>query len=109
MRKIIFGLLVLIGSFAGARWAMDQIWPPAPPIPSDRRPVLADIPPLQPVSRASMIIAPTAIALSAIRDAMEAAAPRNMNGKPDNKISQLLSKGEIGWTATRGPIAVAGR
>jgi hypothetical protein len=108
LRKIIFGGLVLAGSFAGALWAMDKFWP-TPKIPTERRPVLVEMPALPPVTRTSVVVAPTTIPLSAIREAMDAAAPRNLSGKPDNKFSDLLSKAEVGWTATRGPIAVSGR
>ena len=47
---------------------------------------------------------PTAIALSAIRDALETAAPRNLAGKRDNPLPQLLSNADIGWTVDRGPL-----
>jgi hypothetical protein len=50
------------------------LWPAGP----ERKPALADSPPLQPVTRTSVVIAPAAIALSAIRDAMEAQAPRDL-------------------------------
>ena len=48
------------------------------------------MPPLPPVTRTSVIIAPVAIALPAIRDALERAAPRDLAGKPDNPISKVL-------------------
>jgi hypothetical protein len=61
------------------------------------------------MTRTSTIIAPTSIALSAIRDAMERDAPRDFTGKRENPVSQLLSNGEIGWTATRSPLTLTGR
>ena len=54
------------------------------------------------MSRTSVIVAPTAVALTAIRDALEREAPRNFAGKRDNPISQLLQNAEIGWTPSRG-------
>jgi hypothetical protein len=73
-----------------------------------RAPVLAQLPPLPPAPRASSIIAPVAIALSAIRDAADRGAPRTFAGKADNPISQILQNADIGWTASRGPITATG-
>ena len=71
--------------------------------------MLAESPPLQPATRTSVVIAPAAVALSAIRDAMEAKAPRDLSGKRENPIGQLLQNAELGWTISRGPLALAGR
>ena len=73
-----------------------------------RAPALVELPPLPPAPRASTVMAPVAIALSAIRDAADRGAPRNFNGKADNPISQILENADIGWTASRGPIAATG-
>ena len=51
---------------------------------------------------------PVAIALSAIRDAADRGTPRNFNGKADNPVPQILQNADIGWTASRGPIAATG-
>ena len=40
---------------------------------------------------------------------LEAAAPRNLSGKRDNPVAQLLSNADIGWTMSRGPLAVTGQ
>ena len=40
---------------------------------------------------------------------MEAQAPRDLSGKRDNPLGQLLQNAELGWTITRGPLALAGR
>ena len=61
------------------------------------------------LARDSVIVTPASIALTAIRDAMEAPAPRNLTGKRDNPLPQVLSNAEIDWTIARGPLAVAGR
>jgi hypothetical protein len=66
------------------------------------------LPPLPPAPRSSSIIAPVAIALSAIRDAADRGAPRSFAGKGDNPMSQILQNADIGWTASRGPIAATG-
>jgi hypothetical protein len=70
--------------------------------------VLVELPPLPPAPRSSSIVAPVAIALTAIRDAAERGAPRNFEGKADNPVSQILQDADIGWTASRGPIAATG-
>jgi hypothetical protein len=85
-----------------------QFLSPGPAPGTDQRPALVEVPPLQQLSRTSMIVTPTAIALTAIRDALEAQAPRNLTGKRDNPISQVLSNADIGWTIGRGPLAVTG-
>jgi hypothetical protein len=105
MRKILFGVLAAIVAVVVAALAALFLWPPGP----DRKPVLADSPPLQPVTRTSVVIAPAAIALSAIRDMMEAQAPRDLSGKRDNPMGRLLQNAELGWTVTRGPLALTGR
>jgi hypothetical protein len=97
--------LVIVGSFTGALWVMDLLLPD----PGERRPRLVEMPPLQPVARTSMVVAPAAVAIAAIRDAMEKAAPRDLSGKRENPLTQLLTDAEFGWTIARGPLAVTGR
>jgi Domain of unknown function (DUF4403) len=106
MRKIIAGAVVVIVAFIGTLWAMGAFSPEKVIIPP---PKLEALPPLQPVTRTSLVVAPTAIALSAIRDAIDAAVPRDFSGQSSNPVSSLLAKSEIGLTTTRGLIAVAGR
>ena len=103
--RIMLAVVVLIGSFGGSLWALDTFFPRG----NAQRPVLADMPPLKPATRTSTITAPIAVSLAAIRDVMEQQAPRNLAGKPDNPVSQLLGKADIGWTLARGPFAVQGR
>ncbi len=106
MRRIIVGAVIVIVCFVATLWAIDSFSPGGKI--DDKRPALAALPPLQPVTKTSSIIAPVAIANTAIRDALDAAAPRNLTGKRDNPLSDLLGKADIGWTMTRGPLAVAG-
>jgi hypothetical protein len=106
LSAVIFGALVVAAFFAATLWALDTLWPRDPM--ADGRPALAALPPLQPVTRTSVVIAPVAVANLALRDLLEAQAPRGLNGKRDNPLSDLLGKAEIGWTMARGPIAVAG-
>jgi hypothetical protein len=105
-RQIAVGGLVAVGSFAGAVWAMNAFQPAA----GDRRPALVEVPPLPAAAaRSSTVVTPVAIALTAIRDALEKTAPRDLAGKRDNPLSQLLSNAEINWTVARGPLAVTGK
>ena len=71
-------------------------------------PVLAELPPLPPTPRISSIIAPVAVSIAAIRDAADRGAQHTFAGKADNPVSQILQNADIGWTASRGPIAVTG-
>jgi hypothetical protein len=71
-------------------------------------PVLTELPPLPPVSRSSVIIAPISVSLAAIRGVAEHNTPRDFAGKATNPISRVLQNADIGWTATRGPIRAAG-
>jgi len=74
-----------------------------------RAPTLAPVPPLKPVTRSSTIIAPVAIAHSAIRTALDAQAPRTFEGKQEKPITDLLNNSSISWTVERGPLSVATR
>jgi hypothetical protein len=105
MRKILLGALVVVVALVAAHAAF--LWlAPGPP---DRKPALADSPPLKPATRSSVVVAPAAIALSAIRDALDAQAPRDLSGKRENPVGQLLQNAELGWVINRGPLAVTGR
>lgn len=103
---IVVGALVLGASFIGGLSTIDWIWPRDV---SGPRPVLAAMPPLPAAAHSSVVVAPTMIALSAVRETMEQAAPRDFTGKRENPLSELLAKADIGWTVTRGPISLAGR
>src|SRR6266699_4489618 len=103
--KIAIGAVVAIVSFGAAVFALNWLSPG----PKDQRPALVEVPPLTPVARNSVIVTPAAIALSAIHAALETAAPRNLAGKRDNPLPQLLSNAELEWTVIRGPLAIAGR
>ena len=104
LKTILVGIAVVAVSFFVSLKAMDWIAPrgrtPAP--------VLVELPPLPPVSKRSFVLAPVAIALTAIRDAADRAAPHNFAGKADNPVSQILQNADIGWTASRGPIVATG-
>ena len=104
LKTILIGIAVVAVSFLISLKAMDWIAPRG----GTPAPVLVELPPLPPVSKRSFVLAPVAIALSAIRDAADRAAPRNFAGKADNPVSQILQNADIGWTALRGPIVATG-
>jgi Domain of unknown function (DUF4403) len=106
MRRIAAIAVLLVIAFFGALWIMDWIWPR---VSAGGPPALAEVPPLEAVTRSSTIVVPVAIADTAIRDALEAQAPHELSGKKDNPVAQLLSNADIGWTVRRGPLAVSGR
>ncbi|MBB4360911.1 hypothetical protein GGD65_001933 [Bradyrhizobium sp. CIR18] len=104
LKTITIAAVVLAASYFISLKAMDWLSPRA----TNSAPPVAQLPPLPPVAKSSIVVAPVAIALSAIRDQAEKAAPRNFAGKADNPISQILENADIGWTAVRGPMATAG-
>jgi hypothetical protein len=97
-------IAVIAVSFFISLKAIDWLSPRAA-LPKDAQ---VELPPLPAASRASFVMAPVAIALSAIREAADRATPRNFNGKADNAVSQILQNADVGWTASRGPIAATG-
>ena len=106
IKTILLGGAIVAVFFGVTLFALDWIWPSNTL--TDKRPALAELPPLPPVSRTSSVIAPIAVANNAIRDVLDNAAPRNINGKRDNPLSELLGKADVGWTIGRGPLAVTG-
>jgi len=107
-RTIVLGAAVVVVSFVGATLIMDRLWPITPSL-QQGRPTLVAVPPLQPLTGTSTVLAPAAVAMSAIRDALEAQAPRNLSGKPQNPVSQLLSNAQLTFNVARGPLAVSGQ
>jgi hypothetical protein len=102
--KLVVGALIVVLLGAGAVFAIKWFWPGA----ATRQPNLVQIPPLPPVSRSSRIVLPAAIAMTAIRDAMER-APRELSGKPETPFGPPGSNMELVYQVTRGGFAVAGR
>ena len=104
LKTILLGIAVVAVSFFVSLLAMNWLAPRGA-VPA---PLLVELPPLPPASRNSFVMAPVAIALAAIRDAADRSAPRNFAGKADNPVSQVLQNADIGWTASRGPLAASG-
>lgn len=104
LKTILIAVAVVATSFFVSLKAMDWLAPRG----RGTAPVLAELPPLPPATRSSRVLAPVEIALTAIRDAAERSTARTFGGKAENPVSQILQNADIGWTASRGPIAVAG-
>jgi hypothetical protein len=103
LKTILIAVAVVAVSFFVSLKAMDWLSPRG-----GNAPVLVELPPLPPAPRASRVMAPVSIALSAIRDAADRGTPKTFNGKADNPVSQILQNADIGWTASRGPITATG-
>jgi Domain of unknown function (DUF4403) len=101
LNVILLALAVVAVSFLLSLKLMDLLSPSGAP-------TLTELPPLPPVARSSFVVAPIAVALSAIREIADRAAPRNFAGKVDNPAAQVLQNADIGWTALRGPIFASG-
>jgi len=104
LKTVLIAVAVLAASFFISLKAMDWLAPRA----TNSAPPVAQLPPLPPAAKSSIVVAPVVIALSAIRDQAEKASPRNFAGKAENPISQILENADIGWTAARGPMSATG-
>lgn len=99
---------IIAACFAVSFWALNRYIPTDSGLPE----ALAILQPphaLQPVTRASHVIAPVAVALTAIGQTLDATAPREFAGKNDNAVTQLLGQAEIGLTVTRGTMSATGQ
>lgn len=104
LKTTLIAVAVLAISFVVALMAMDWLSPRG----TVPRPKLAELPPLPPVTKNSVILAQVSIPLAAIRDAADRSAARNFAGKADNPVSQILQNADIAWAAVRGPITATG-
>ena len=104
LKAILLAIAVIAVSFFVSLKALDWLSPRGT-VPG---PALAQLPPLPPAPRSSVILAQVTIPISAIRDAADRSAARSFAGKADNPVSQILQNADIGWTASRGPIAATG-
>ncbi len=95
--------------FAASLWLFNRFYPSD----SGRPEALAGLkppPPLHSVTRASRVIAPVAVALTAIGHTLDAAAPREFAGKIDDPATQLLlGNAEIDYTVARGTMSATGQ
>src|SRR5215475_7766434 len=104
LKTVLIAAAVVAVSFFASLKAMDFLSPGG----DGKAPVLAELPPLPPTTRSSRVLAPVVISLMAIRDAAERSTARTFGGKAENPVSQILQNADIGWTASRGSIAVTG-
>jgi Domain of unknown function (DUF4403) len=104
LKTILLAAVVVAISFLVGLKAMEWLSPSA----AVPHPAIADLPPLPPAPRSSVILAQVTIPLSVIRNAADRSAARNFAGKADNPVSQVLQNADIGWTASRGPIMATG-
>ena len=104
LNAILIAVAVVAVSFFVSLKAMDWFSPRGTIL----RPTAADLPPLPPAPRSSVILAQVTIPITAVRDAADRGAPRTFAGKADNPVSQVLQNADIGWTASRGAIGVTG-
>jgi len=95
--------------FAATLWAINRLLPPAESGLSEALAILKPPPPLQPITRASRVIAPVAVSLAAIGHTLDTATPREFAGKNDNPVTQLLGQAEIGLTVARGTMYATGQ
>jgi len=106
LRAILLGALIVAVFFTSTLWALNTFFPADPM--RESKPELVALHPMAPVTRTSVVVAPVAVAAIAIRDILEANAPRGLNGKNENPLADLLGKADIGWNISRGPIGVNG-
>jgi hypothetical protein len=107
MRTVLIVVAGVLATAAGAYVGLEVLWPASSTV--QNKPALAPAPPLQPVTRTSSVVAPATITLAAIQKAMEANAPRTLNGDRKGATRDLPIDLTIGWLINRGPLAVAGR
>src|SRR3974390_2253890 len=94
-KAILIAIAVIAASFFAGLKAMDWLSPRGT---LNARPVIADLPPLPPAPKSSVILAQVAIPISVIRDAADRSAARSFSGKADNPVTQILQNADIGWT-----------
>jgi len=95
--------------FAASLWAINRLLPPPDSGLPDALAIMKPPPPLQPVTRASHVIAPVTVSLAAIGHTLDTATPREFAGKSDNPVTQLLDQAEIGLTVSRGTVYATGQ
>ena len=107
-RIAVVAVLVAGAGFAATLWALDRFLPGD----SAAQRAVAQLPklaPLPPLTRTSYVITPVAISLTAIRQSLDNAAPRELVGKNDNPVNKMLSKANVGITIARGTMSVSGK
>src|SRR3974390_3194953 len=94
--------------FVGTLWLLNRVAPRESGFP-EALAIMQPPKPLEPVTRASHVIAPVEVALTAIGQALDGAGPRAFAGKNDNPVTQLLGQAQIGLTVSRGTMTASGQ
>jgi hypothetical protein len=102
--RIALGGAIVAVIAIGAVWWTGVLVPNVP----NERPQLADTPPLPPVTRSSLIVAPVSIRMTAIQEAAERSVPRDLAGQPDASSLPNIPGLTLTWSLVREPFAVAG-
>jgi Domain of unknown function (DUF4403) len=103
-RIIGIGAAIAVAAFAAAGWALNWFSSGI----DGKTPTLVAVPPLEPVTRSSRIIVPVAISVSAIGEAIENQAPRELSGRAEMPPLPIVSDMDMRWSVTRGAVAVTG-
>jgi len=107
-RLALGGVCFVLLCYAAATWAFNRYAPADSGLP-EALAILQPPKPLKVVTRASQVVAPVAIALTAIGRSLDAATPRDFAGKNDNPVTQVLGQAQIGLTITRGTMFATGQ
>src|SRR3974390_1989585 len=102
-RKIAIGAVIGVVAIIGVAWAWKWLGL------GDRRPALAAVKPLAPMTRTSRNVAPVALWLTALRETMERETPHDFSGKPNLSSMPFMDKIDMGWSVSRGPFTVEPR
>jgi len=107
-RLAVGGFCIVAIFFAATLWALNRFMPSESGLP-DAIAIMQPPQPLQAITRASHVVAPVAVALTAIGQQLDATTPRDFSGKSNDPVTQLLSQAEIGVTVTRGTMSASGQ
>src|SRR5258708_23462543 len=99
------GAIIVAIAIPAIYWAFKRFAPGV----LDHRPKLVEVRPLEAVSRSSIIVTPAGIALTAIQDALEKAAPPALSRKLNIPPLPGFSNAEINWSIQRRAFAIARR
>jgi hypothetical protein len=102
-RNIAIGVAIVLIAVLGIGWATHWFGL------VERRPALANVPPLAPVTRNSTIVMPVMVSHTAIRDFLEKEARPELSGKAELPRLPILANMDISWSISRGPLTVANR
>lgn len=106
LRTIVLGGLGAVICFGAAVVALGVLCPAQ----VVQKPVALTPPPsLKPLTGTSTVLAPTAITLAAIRESLDARAPRDFSGTPQNPLGKLLAGTQLKLTVSRGSLNVTGQ